>query len=347
MLMSRAIPTIVRRALRDPWPRPQRRSTSSSLPAAVCEEDHVREWLDAERPAPAASTFQKWEPRDFFSFEVIHRSTKPGSAARVGRIHTSHGYVDTPGYVAVATNAALKHMDHLATDFDPSAPSDGGQQLMFCNSYHLLLQPGPEVVAQAGGLHKFMNRNQPLITDSGGFQVFSLSNHSVTDELNRKHTTKRYKTSKLKVSERGVVFRSYRNGELVDLTPERSVLAQKQLGADIIIPLDELPPFHISTRCVPPLAVRSCILRPRPLPSHRSSLTLPFSPSVSPNCRSRSIHSIQGSGEERCSDSQVGGAIAADAPRRRSAAGHVRGDSRGRQRDAEEAERCLRLQPPL
>ena len=268
--MSRAIPTLVRRALRDPWPRPSRRSTSSSLPAAVCEEDHVREWLDAERPAPAASTFQKWEPRDFFSFEVIHRSTKPGSAARVGRIHTPHGYVDTPGYVVVATNAALKHMDHLATDFDPSAPSDGGQQLMFCNSYHLLLQPGPEVVAQAGGLHKFMNRNQPLITDSGGFQVFSLSNHSVTDELNRKHTTKRYKTSKVKVSERGVVFRSYRNGELVDLTPERSVLAQKQLGADIIIPLDELPPFHISTRCVPP--ARRALAHPPPPPTSLPSL---------------------------------------------------------------------------
>ena len=100
---------------------------------------------------------------------------------------------------------------------------------------------------EAGGLHKFMNRNQPLITDSGGFQVFSLSNHSVTDELNRKQTTTRYAKGMLKVTEEGAVFRSYRDGKLVNLTPERSVLNQKQLGADIIIPLDELPPFHTST----------------------------------------------------------------------------------------------------
>ncbi len=123
-----------------------------------------------------------------------------------------------------------------------------GQQLMFCNTYHLLLQPGPEVVAGAGGLHKFMNRNQPLITDSGGFQVFSLANHSVTDELNRKQGGNRYPKSTLKVSEEAVVFKSYRTGEKIKLTPERSVRAQKDLGADLIIPLDELPPFHTRPR---------------------------------------------------------------------------------------------------
>jgi queuine tRNA-ribosyltransferase len=185
--------------------------------------------------------------------------------------------VDTPGYVAVATNAALKHLDHRLTDYkhvgaeDPQAQQQqaaegaiadadadasrreiirgNGQQLMFCNTYHLLLQPGPEVVSEAGGLHHFMNRrDQPLITDSGGFQVFSLANHSVTDELNRKNNQKKYPKSMLKVSEEGVVFRSYRDGTKVQLTPESSVEAQKKLGADLIIPLDELPPFHTSTR---------------------------------------------------------------------------------------------------
>ena len=207
--------------------------------------------------------FPKFETKDFFRFEVLHRSSLSG--ARVGRIHTPHGYVDTPGYVAVATNAALKHIDHLLTDHRPAETTatenqsgdgshDGGggggtygQQLMFCNTYHLLLQPGPDIVAEAGGLHQFMNRKQPLITDSGGFQVFSMSNHSVTDELNRKQNGKKYPKSTLKVNEEGVTFRSYRTGCLVELTPEKSVLAQKKLGADIIIPLDELPPFHTST----------------------------------------------------------------------------------------------------
>ena len=87
----------------------------------------------------------------------MHQSKKSGSRARVGRIHTPHGVIDTPGYVAVATNGALKYADHMVH----------GSQLQFCNSYHLLLQPGPEVIEACGGLHKPMNRDQPIITDSG------------------------------------------------------------------------------------------------------------------------------------------------------------------------------------
>jgi len=99
---------------------------------------------------------------------VIHESKKPGSRARVGRIHTPHGIIETPNYVPVATNAALKTVDH--TEIDDTLDL----QLMFCNTYHLLLQPGPEIIEKAGGLHKFMGRgrDRPLITDSGGFQVF-------------------------------------------------------------------------------------------------------------------------------------------------------------------------------
>ena len=206
--------------------------------------EQIAAWVASEEPAPPPSDFEGWEPREFFRFEVLHQSKSSG--ARVGRIHTPHGHVDTPGYVAVATNAALKHVDHTLTDY---SEEDGGQQLMFCNSYHLLLQPGGEAVEAAGGLHRFMNRTQPLITDSGGFQVFSLANHSVTDELNSKlNSKKRYPKGTMRVSEAGVVFRSYRDGKLVDLSPEKSVLNQKQLGADIIIPLDELPPFHTPAR---------------------------------------------------------------------------------------------------
>eukprot|EP00871_Galdieria_phlegrea_P002360 jgi/Galph1/3124/GphlegSOOS_G1759.1 len=175
---------------------------------------------------------------NFFRFEIIHESRK--SNARVGRIYTPHGIVDTPNYVAVATRAALKHVDHRLV-------GEAGQQLMFCNTYHLLLHPGPSVIEAAGGLHSFMNRNGVIITDSGGFQVFSLSHGSVYDELNMKSRTanKKYPKLLLKVTEEGATFKSYRDGTKITLTPEYSVQIQKSLKGDIIIPLDELPPYHI------------------------------------------------------------------------------------------------------
>src|SRR5207237_3252499 len=170
-----------------------------------------------------------------FLFELIHTSKK--SLARVGRIHTPHGIIDTPNFVAVGTNGTLKALDNRMVD-------SIGLQLMFCNTYHLLLQPGPEVVKKAGGLHTFINRRLPIITDSGGFQVFSLAYGSVANELKSKGT-KKTDGHVLKISEEGVSFRSYRDGKIVLLTPETSVQAQKAFGADIIIPFDELPPYHI------------------------------------------------------------------------------------------------------
>jgi queuine tRNA-ribosyltransferase len=170
-----------------------------------------------------------------FRFEVIHRSSK--SRARVGRIHTPHGVIDTPNFVAVGTNGTLKALDNRMVD-------SIGLQLMFCNTYHLLLQPGVDVVKRAGGLHRFINRQMPIITDSGGFQVFSLAYGSVADELKSRGAKKR-DGHVLKISEEGVHFRSYRDGAKFWLTPESSIQAQKALGADIIIPFDELPPYHI------------------------------------------------------------------------------------------------------
>lgn len=170
-----------------------------------------------------------------FTFELIHQSRK--SRARVGKIHTPHGIIDTPNFVAVGTNGTLKALDsELASQL--------GLQLMFCNTYHLMLQPGTQTVKEAGGLHKFINRNAPIITDSGGFQVFSLAYGTVKDELKSKGA-KKTDNNVLKITEEGVLFRSYRDGNKVLLTPETSVQAQKDLGADIIIPFDELPPYHI------------------------------------------------------------------------------------------------------
>lgn len=173
-----------------------------------------------------------------FRFELIHQSKK--SRARVGRIHTPHGIIDTPNFVGVGTNGTLKSLDSKTV-------SDIGLQLMFCNTYHLMLQPGTELIKKAGGLHTFMNRNMPLITDSGGFQVFSLMYGTVKDEL-KSQGKKKGNNSVLKITEDGVLFRSYRDGKKILLTPETSVQAQKDLGADIIIPFDELPPYHIDKK---------------------------------------------------------------------------------------------------
>ena len=176
--------------------------------------------------------------KPYFYFEIIHQSKK--SRARVGKIHTPHGIIETPSFVAVGTNGTLKSLDNVLLE-------TVNQQLMFCNTYHLLLHPGPEVVKAAGGLHKFINRKNPIITDSGGFQVFSLAYGGVASEI-KSQGQKSHQNSVISIKEKGVTFRSYRNGDLIQLTPESSVLTQKALGADIIIPLDELPPYHIDQR---------------------------------------------------------------------------------------------------
>ena len=192
-------------------------------------------------PPPPASSFPPYRPAPFFRFELVHRSSK--SAARVGRIHTPHGVIDTPGFVAVGTNGALKAVPHQAL-------ADAGVDMMFANTYHLTLQPGPDVVARAGGLHRFVGRDAPIITDSGGFQVFSLARPSDADgeEMKSRRATKQKGSEGLLIrsNEHGALFRSYRDGRSVALTPESSVAAQKKLGADVIVPLDELPPYHIS-----------------------------------------------------------------------------------------------------
>ncbi len=171
-------------------------------------------------------------------FEVIHKSKK--SNARVGKITTPHGVIHTPGFVAVGTNGTLKSIDN-------EVAHKIGLELMFCNTYHLLLQPGPKVIKKAGGIHKFTGRKTPIITDSGGFQVFSLAYGGVANEL-KSSGQRKTDGGVLKITEEGVLFRSYRDGQKILLTPESSVQAQKDFGSDIIIPLDELPPYHIDPK---------------------------------------------------------------------------------------------------
>ncbi|MEK9971461.1 MAG: tRNA guanosine(34) transglycosylase Tgt, partial [Ferrovibrio sp.] len=139
--------------------------------------------------------------------------TATDGAARRGRLETAHGAIDTPAFMPVGTAATVKAMT-------PEAVAETGAQIILGNTYHLMLRPTAERVAKMGGLHKFMNWPGPILTDSGGFQVMSLS------QLN-------------KVTEQGVSFQSHIDGAKYDLTPERSIEIQHLLDATITMQLDE------------------------------------------------------------------------------------------------------------
>ena len=241
--------------------RRQRRLLSTAARCSARKADPLA-------PPPAPSTFAPLSANEHFRFELSHVSSR--SRARVGRLHTPHGVVDTPGFVPVATNGALK----AVTMSDADAV---GMQLMFCNTFHLMLQPGTAPVEAAGGLHAFAGRPRgPLITDSGGFQIFSLQYGGVEEELKRAAPRKAAEDGDgkprsngvLKVTEEGVLFRSYRDGARVLLTPESSVAAQKSFGADIILPLDELPPYHITPALLAASVARSHRWMARSLAAH-------------------------------------------------------------------------------
>ena len=153
-----------------------------------------------------------------FAFEITARC--PSTRARCGSFHTPHGVVTTPRFMPVGTLATVKGVtaDQLRHT---------GAQMVLANTFHLHLQPGEAIVQEAGGLHRFMAWQGPLLTDSGGFQVFSLG------AINR-------------INDRGVVFRSPRDGAQIDLTPERSMAIQMALGADVAMAFDQCPPYPAS-----------------------------------------------------------------------------------------------------
>jgi queuine tRNA-ribosyltransferase len=170
-----------------------------------------------------------------FKFDITLQS--PNSKARLGRLTTPHGVVETPAFIFCATKAAIKG----ATPQDMRRENT---QIILSNTYHLMLQPGPEVVARAGGLHRFMGWDGPMLTDSGGFQIFSLGHGSVAEEVKGRRQSSRPK-SLLKITEEGATFKSYIDGKMHLLTPERSIQVQQALGADLIVVLDECTPFHV------------------------------------------------------------------------------------------------------
>lgn len=170
-----------------------------------------------------------------FSFTYIRASQK--NKARLGILKTPNGTIQTPAFIFCATKAAMKAVS-------PNDMVQAGTQMILSNTYHLMLQPGPEVVAAAGGLHKFMGWKGPLLTDSGGFQIFSLGHGSVADEIKGKRQSVRPK-GLVKINEEGAKFKSYINGQPYLLTPERSIEIQRLLGPDFAVVLDECTPFHV------------------------------------------------------------------------------------------------------
>ncbi|MGN7408522.1 MULTISPECIES: tRNA guanosine(34) transglycosylase Tgt [unclassified Sporosarcina] len=146
-----------------------------------------------------------------------HIKTCKQTGARLGIVHTPHGSFETPTFMPVGTMATVKTMS-------PEELKEIGSGIILSNTYHLWLRPGHEIIREAGGLHKFMNWDRPILTDSGGFQVFSLSDMR-------------------KIEEEGVHFRHHLNGSKLFLSPEKAMDIQNALGSDIMMAFDECPPF--------------------------------------------------------------------------------------------------------
>lgn len=168
-----------------------------------------------------------------FSFEIKHEN----DGARCGTISTPHGDVQTPAFIFCATKAAIKGLD-------PNQMRKLGTQIILSNTYHLMLQPGSELIKKMGGLQEFTGWRGPMLTDSGGYQIFSLGHGSVADEIKGKRMQSDRKTL-LKITEEGAKFRSYTDGKTHFLTPELSMTIQRELGADLIVTLDECTPFNV------------------------------------------------------------------------------------------------------
>jgi len=173
-----------------------------------------------------------------FKFDVIYGNKR--SKARAGRITTPHGMIDTPAFVPVGTQASVKSLT-------PQDLKEIGVQIFFGNTYHLHLRPGEDVVKEFGGLGKFMGWEGPTITDSGGFQLFSL-NRRTTPIKTRISADQRIDQREsaptlVKIKDDGVTFRSHIDGSLHEFTPEKSIEIQKKLGADIILAFDECSPY--------------------------------------------------------------------------------------------------------
>src|SRR3954447_11051040 len=161
----------------------------------------------------------------------------PDTRARAGVLHTAHGDVRTPAFVPLATKATVKGLE-------PREVAALGYEMVLGNTFHLFLDPGHELIRDFGGLHEFMRWDGPIITDSGGFQVFSMGHGGVADEIKGRRTEQRH-SAIVAIEEEGVWFRSYLDGSEKMLAPETSMEVQAALGSDLALVFDECTPFHV------------------------------------------------------------------------------------------------------
>jgi queuine tRNA-ribosyltransferase len=168
-------------------------------------------------------------------------------AARAGRIHTPHGDVRTPAFVPLASTATVKSLH-------ASEVAELGYDMVLGNTFHLFIQPEPELIEQMGGLHEFMGWRRAIVTDSGGYQVFSMGHGSVAEEIKRRRrprggpegvTPQGRRSMIVSIEEEGVRFRSYLDGRERFMGPETSMEVQARLGSDIALAFDECTPFHV------------------------------------------------------------------------------------------------------
>jgi len=166
------------------------------------------------------------------AFEI---SARDGDA-RAGVVETLHGPVRTPAFVPLATSATVKSLH-------ASEVAELGYDMVLGNTFHLFIQPGAELITELGGLHEFMGWRRPIITDSGGYQVFSMGHGSVAEEIKRRRD--RRQSMVISIQEEGVRFRSYADGRERFMGPETSMEVQAALGSDIALAFDECTPFHV------------------------------------------------------------------------------------------------------
>lgn len=179
------------------------------------------------------------------TYELIKTCKQTG--ARLGKVHTPHGSFDTPMFMPVGTLATVKTMS-------PEELKEIEAKIILSNTYHLWLRPGEDIIKEAGGLHQFMNWDRPILTDSGGFQVFSLS--KIRD-----------------IHEEGVHFRNHISGEKLFLSPEKAMHIQNDLGSDIMMALDECPPYPASRDYMQSSVERTSRWAERCLEAHQNPST--------------------------------------------------------------------------
>lgn len=171
-----------------------------------------------------------------FEFDIHHRDSK--SRARLGKLKTPHGTIETPNYIFCGTKASVKNVS-------PAQLAEAQTDIILSNTYHLMLQPGADLIEKMGGLHKFMGWDGPMLTDSGGFQVFSLGEGTMANEIKGKSKKGQQNKNLLSITEEGCVFKSYIDGKTITLTPEYAMEIQRKLGADLLMQFDECTPYHV------------------------------------------------------------------------------------------------------